>query len=142
MSKRIFVDTSAWIEIILKGEKYSREVTAYFVSQLEAGSKFFTNDYVLDEAWTRLITQQSFFSAKALRAKTKQAERLGKLAIIWTDEVLFNRTWETFAKFSEHKLSFTDSLIITVAKDFRINEILTLDQGFKKAGLTVRPLID
>lgn len=141
MSKRIFVDTSAWIEIILKGEKYSQEVTAYFVSQLEAGSKFFTNDYVLDEAWTRLITQQSFFSAKALRTKTKQAERLGKLAIIWTDEVLFNRTWETFAKFSDHRLSFTDSLIITVAKDFRINEILTLDQGFKKAGLTVRPIL-
>lgn len=141
MSKRIFVDASAWIEIILKGEKFTKQVTDYFFYQLKAGSKFFTNDYVLDEAWTRLITQQSFSSAKALRTKTNLAERLGKLAIIWTDEVLFNRAWVTFSKFSEHKLSFTDSVIITVVKDLRINEILTLDQGFKKAGLIVRPIL-
>jgi predicted nucleic acid-binding protein len=141
MSKRIFVDTSAWIEIILKGEKFSKKVADYFVSQLEVGSKFFTNDYVLDEAWTRLITQQSFSSAKALRIKTKQAEKLGKLAVIWTDEVLFNRAWETFAKFSDRKLSFTDSVIMTMVRDFRIDEIMTLDQGFKKAGLIIRPIL-
>lgn len=139
--KRVFVDTSGWIELLLKGELHHKKVVGYFTKELETGSSFFTNDYVLDEAWTRLATSQSFSSAKALRDKTAEAQKNRQLAILWTDETLFNRAWQTFAKFREHKLSFTDAVIATIAKDLKIDQILTLDEGFKKIGFVIRPLI-
>lgn len=141
-SKRIFIDTSGWIELILSGEIHHRAVAAYFVRESRAGSKFFTNDYVMDEAWTRLITNQSLTSAKGLRAKTKEAERQRQLLILWTDEEIFNRAWKSFTKFAEHKLSFTDAVIATIVEDLKIDEILTLDRGFKKIGLTIRPILE
>jgi len=141
LPKKIFIDTSAWIEMILKDEKYHDAISQYFISEQEKGSKFFTSDYVLDEAWTRLMTNQSFTSAKYLKRKACQAEKSNHLLILWTEEVRFQKAWSFFEKFKEHKLSFTDATIYTFVKDLKIDEVLTLDQGFKKVGLTVKPTI-
>ena len=137
--KRIFIDTSAWVELTLSQEKYFKPVSSYFIKELKEGSAFFTSDYVLDEAWTRLITHQSFSSAKALREKTKEAERQKQLAIIYIDEILFEESWRLFEKYSDHKLSFTDATSLTVIRQLKLNEILTLDRDFTKVGLTVGP---
>ena len=137
--KRIFVDSSGWIELLLQKEIHHEVVAEYFLRELEAGSKFFTNDYVLDETWTRLITQKNLKEAKVLRNNTRQAEKERRLLILWTDETLFEQAWKNFVKFAEHKLSFTDAVIATVAQDIRIDEILTLDQGFRKIGFITQP---
>lgn len=139
--KRIFIDTSAWIEYALKGEKYYTIINDYIFSETKNGSKFVTSDYVLDEAFTRLSTVQSIYTANKFRIKVYEAEKHGNLLILWMDEVLFNKTWNIFEKFSEHKLSFTDATTVQMVQDLKIDEILTLDQGFKKIGLTTRPII-
>ena len=139
LPKRIFIDTSAWIDFILKKEKYHKEVFEYLISEVEKGSKFFTSDYVLDESFTRLVTGQSFRSAKILNKKVKTLEKEGQLLVLWTDEVFFNKAWQYFEKFNEHRLSFTDATIYTFVKDLKIDEIITLDAGFKKVGLEIMP---
>ena len=107
--------------------------------ETKSGAKFFTCDYVLDETFTRLLTGQSFSAAKKFKLLIEEAEETRQLLILWTDATLFKKAWGYFTKFSEHKLSFTDSLIVAMVKDFKINTILSLDQGFKKVGLNVRP---
>lgn len=141
LPKRIFVDTSAWIEITLSHELHHVETASYFRHEDASGSIFFTSDYVLDEAYTRLLTSQSITSVKSLREKTSQATNDGKLVTVWTDEVLFEKAWKNFVKFTEHRLSFTDALIATIVKDLKIDEVLSLDAGFVKIGLTVKPAL-
>lgn len=137
--KRIFIDTSAWIDFALRKEKYHRQVSDYITSEAKIGSKFFTSDYVLDETFTRLLTGQSLKSAQTLRTKVKTLEKEKQILVLWTDEVFFNKAWGYFKKFSEHKLSFTDTTIYTFVKDLKLDEVLTLDQGFKKVGLVTKP---
>ncbi|MDZ7586822.1 MAG: PIN domain-containing protein [Patescibacteria group bacterium] len=137
--KRIFIDTSGWVELSLKGELHHQTVADYFLKEQKDGSKFFTCDYVLDETFTRLLTGQSFAAAKKFKLQIEKAEETRHLLILWTETTLFKKAWGYFTKFSEHKLSFTDSLIVALVKDFKINIILSLDQGFKKVGLNVRP---
>lgn len=139
--KRIFIDTSGWVELILKGERFHREVADYFTAEVEQGSKLFTSDYVLDEAFTRLATNQNFHFAQQLRKKVEEAERVQALLVLWTEETLFEKAWKVFEKYQEHGLSFTDATIATLVWDLKINEILTLDQGFTKVRLTVKPKI-
>lgn len=139
--KRIFIDTSGWIELSLKGEIHHQIVTDYFLKEQKAGSKFFTCDYVLDETFTRLLTSQSFPAAKKFKLLVEKAGEVRQLLTLWTDTTLFKKAWSYFVKFHEHKLSFTDSLIVAIVKDFKLNEVLSLDQGFKKVGLNVRPLL-
>lgn len=139
--KRIFIDTSGWIELALKGEIHHPPVTNYFLKEQKQGSKFFTCDYVLDETFTRLLAGQSFRTAKKFKAIIDEAEKSQRLLVLWTDVTLFKKAWAYFVKFAEHKLSFTDALIVTLVKDFKINEVLSLDQGFKKIGLTTKPVL-
>ena len=139
--KRIFVDTSAWIEHLLKKEFYHKKVFDYLTQEAHAGSKFFTSDYVLDETYTRLLTNQGIKDARNFRKYIRRAEKQGNLLVFFTEEVLFNKAWQFFEKFKEHKLSFTNATIYTFVKDLKIDEVLTLDRGFKKVGLTIKPTI-
>lgn len=139
LPKRIFIDTSAWIDFLLTKEKYHKQISDYLISEVKKGSKFFTSDYVLNESYTRLITGQSLKSARVLKNKFRELEKEKQLLVLWTDEVFFNKAWDYFEKFSEHQLSFTDATIYTFIKDLKIDEIITLDQGFKKVGVTVKP---
>jgi len=139
--KRIFVDTSAWIEYLLVKEIHHKKVSDYVIKEVRAGSKFFTSDYVLDETLTRLITNQSIADAKNFKHYINEAEQQRNLLVLFTDEVVFNKAWEIFTKFSEHKLSFTDATIVSYVRDIKIDEILTLDKGFRKVGLTTKPAL-
>ena len=56
------------------------------------------------------------------------------------DPLLFKKSEEGFLKFSEHKISFTDATIYLCMKEFKIDEVFTLDADFKKIGLKVSPI--
>ncbi|OGM23727.1 hypothetical protein A3D00_00805 [Candidatus Woesebacteria bacterium RIFCSPHIGHO2_02_FULL_38_9] len=137
--KKIFIDTSAWVELWFINEIHTKEIQELIKSETKLGSIFLTSDYVLDETFTRLITAKSFQNAKRFYNKIIETQNTGNLTILWTDKRLFSEAWEWFEKFSEHKLSFTDATIYTFVKNLKIDEVLTLDQGFKKVGLVVKP---
>ena len=137
--KRIFVDTSGWVEFALKKELHHKEVFDYMAAETKKGSKFFTSDYVLDETYTRLATNQGFWMAELFRKKLLFSEAKRDVLILFMDETLFERAWKVFDKYQEHGLSFTDATIATLVRDLKINEILALDQGFNKVGLVVKP---
>ncbi|OGM30963.1 hypothetical protein A2630_04720 [Candidatus Woesebacteria bacterium RIFCSPHIGHO2_01_FULL_44_10] len=138
-SKRIFIDTSAWIEYLISKERYHALVADCLDREAEAGSKFFTSDYVIDETLTRLITSDQFRVAKFFKEYVEKAEKNGEILILWTDRAVFAKAWHYFEKFKEHKLSFTDAAVVAFVKDLKIDEVLTLDKGFSKVGLTARP---
>lgn len=140
-SKQVFVDSSGWIELFLKGERYHHQVEKYVKSEKRNKTRFFTCDYVLDETWTRMMTTGHLAEAVRQREEIYKAEVNQEITLLYTDKKLFERTWETFVKFADLKLSFTDALIVTVARQLKIDEILTLDQGFTKAGFSVCPTL-
>ena len=137
--KKIFLDTTAWVEFILKKERYHQEIYNYLSRETKSASHFFTSDYVLDETYTRLLTNQSISSTKIFKNLIYKSEQIKELVILFTDKSIFEKSWVYFEKFSEHKLSFTDATIYTFVKDLKIDEVLSLDQGFKKIGLKVKP---
>jgi uncharacterized protein len=142
-SKKVFVDTSGWIEMMLKGELHYEAVSSYFISERKHGTRMFTSDYVLDEAYTRLLTNQNSLQyAKDLYRKVGQAVRGKTISLLFTDKVVFKKAWRYFVKFSEHELSFTDATIVAFMKDLKLDEVLTLDQEFKKVGFTIKPDLD
>ncbi|TSC88154.1 MAG: nucleic acid-binding protein, contains PIN domain [Microgenomates group bacterium Gr01-1014_16] len=139
MTKTVFIDTSAWLAFLLSGEKQHQVIDKYVKRLISQKARLFTSDYILDETWTRLVTNQNFSSASSLRQIVKEAHKKGHLSVFFTLETFFEETWQIFEKFSNLKLSFTDATIIFYSRKFKIDEVVTLDEGIKKAGLKVFP---
>jgi predicted nucleic acid-binding protein len=68
-------------------------------------------------------------------SKINKLEKEGKLGIFQVDEILFKKAEKIFLKFAEHKLSITDATIYLCVKEFRLDEVFTLDSDFRKIGL-------
>lgn len=139
--KRVFIDSSGWIEFILKNERYHRPVVDYILAEVEKSTKMFTSDYVLDESYTRLLTGQGWGAAKDLNQAVDKLVKAKQLLVLWTDETLYNKAWRYFEKYREHELSFTDATVVTMMSDLKLDVIVTLDKGFGKVGLSTEPKV-
>jgi predicted nucleic acid-binding protein len=65
----------------------------------------------------------------------EKAEQNAEIKIVFIDSLFFKKAQEAFLKFSEHKISFTDAVSYVLCKEFKIDEIFTLDADFKKMRL-------
>ena len=72
---------------------------------------------------------------KKVVAQINKVVKNNELKMLDVDEVLFNKSAETMTKFAEHKLSFVDASIYNLVKDYKLDEVFTLDSDFKKVGL-------
>lgn len=122
----LFVEKDAWHEkCIEKHEEYKKEHTL-----------FFTSLFVLSELYTRILYDYGKVALKLVIYKVVRLQDEGKLRIFQIDAGIFKKSEETIIKFSEHRLSFTDASIYALVKSFKLDEVFTLDNGFKKVGLT------
>ena len=58
---------------------------------------------------------------------------------LWSDEEIQEMAFEVLKKFREHKLSLTDATSVVLMDRFDIDLILTLDDDFKKIGISSLP---
>lgn len=132
---KVFIDTSAFIAFFVKEEITHQKVKETYDDYRSQRVPFITSDYVLAELYTRLMYD---FGKKVTQEKMKQlneAIEKEELQVLSVDETIFKKAQEPFIKFAEHKISFTDATTYVLYKDFKIDEIFTLDRDFKRMRL-------
>lgn len=133
--RRIFVDTSALIALSISSEEYHEDCKGKYEEYKRVNALFFTNHLVLSEFYTRILTAfGKHFLLKAIEMMNKLRDE-GKIRIFLIDAALIKNSEDAMIKFAEHKLSFTDASIYALVKSFKLDEIFTIDAGFKKVGL-------
>ena len=86
------------------------------------------SDYIFDE--TISVT---FNKTKALSKAILVGESLNKSCnLLKVSEVIFNKSWETFKKQKNKKLSFTDCTNLALMKEHNIKYIANFDKEFTK----------
>jgi len=129
---KVFFDTSAFIAFFIKEDVKHEEVVEKYKEYKRQRALFLTSDYVLDELYTRLIYDFNKRACKDRIEKLSLAEKNGELKIFNIDNLIFKKALEVFLKFAEHKISFTDATIYVCVKEFKLDEVFTLDTDFKK----------
>ncbi len=132
---KIFIDTSAYLAIFVKNEIKHKEASSNFDEYVNNRYQFYTSYYVLNELYTRVIYTLGKVVLKKIINQIDTAIKAGELKVLDVDEVMFDKSTETMIKFAEHKLSFVDASIFNLVKDYKINEVFTLDSDFKKVGI-------
>lgn len=127
---KVFIDTSAFVALLVDKEKYHREAVEKYQEYRQQKTILLTSHYVLDELFTRLLYYR--LDIKKAIEKIKESIAVNELTVLQIDDVLFEKALEIFLKFSEHKISFTDATTYVLYKDFKLDEIFTLDRDFKK----------
>lgn len=128
---KIFIDTSAFVALLVDKEKFHQQVAKKYQEYRQQKDILFTSHYVLDELFTRLLFYGHINIKKQIE-KLQESIAANELTVLQIDEALFEKALEIFLKFSEHKISFTDATTYVLYKDFKLDEIFTLDRDFKK----------
>ena len=132
---KVFIDTSAFIALILKGESFHEKLVNQYKVYKKSRAQLITSDYILDELYTRCVYRAGSHGAKLATNLIKEAVTSNELTVLEVGSSIFQKAEPIFLKFSDNKISFTDATSFVLYKDFALDEVFTLDDDFKKMRL-------
>ncbi|WP_254864076.1 type II toxin-antitoxin system VapC family toxin [Halovivax gelatinilyticus] len=129
----IFIDTGVFFAQHDASATRHDEATA--VMRRILSGKFgqpYTSDYVIDEAITLTRKRAGTFEAAwALGQRILGAgDRPGGIETLWVTRDTFDRTLETFEKYADQSLSFTDASSIALVERHGIDAVCSFDDDF------------
>ena len=125
---RTFSDTAREPFIILDLDLKVIGANAAFLKNFRVSKEETENRFIYD-----LGARKTQKLIKILMQAVDQEEIL----VLDIDRVIFRESLIVFTKFAEHTLSLTDASIYVLCKQYKIDEVFTLDSDFKKVGLKV-----
>lgn len=132
---KVFVDTGAFLALFIYREIDHTKVARRYKSYREQNALLITSYYILDELFTRLIYDYGKQETKRVMDVLEESVNKNQLRVLEVDENIISHAKASLLKFSEHKLSFTDATTYALCKELALDEVFTLDSGFKKVGL-------
>lgn len=139
MTRKVFIDTSAWISYSLSRQPKHSTVKALIKQLIKDNLMIYTSNDVVDETVTRLIYDADVSIANKFINLINSGNRTGNLIQLWVDEQIQTEAFELVNKFSEHKLSLTDATTIALIKKYNIESVVSLDSDFIKVGIPTLP---
>lgn len=139
MTKKVFIDTSAWIAYSLKGEPDHVKIKQLIYGLTKEGSIVCTSNDVIDEVVTRLVTSTTYSITKGFIEFVERSVNFGSLIQFWTDEKIQKDGFKLVEKYFEHGISLTDATSIALMGLYKIDAIISLDSDFKKVGIRTLP---
>lgn len=133
---RIFVDTGAWMALEITNDQYYLRARAYYQKATKGRTLFFTNDYVLDEVYTRLIYDVHLKAAQEFHQQILSAVDRRQLVILEVGDKDRQLAWQILHKYSDHEFSFTDATIVAQITELHLDEIFTFDKHFREINLS------
>jgi predicted nucleic acid-binding protein len=133
----VFTDTSAFLAIENRRDKYHKQAVALRDSLLKAGKILITSDYVLDESYTVI----RFRAGHQIAIQFGQAVRESKLLRVeYITPERIEKAWNLFKTYSDHEFSFTDCTSFILMEDLQIKTAFSFDTHFKEYGkLSINP---
>jgi uncharacterized protein len=136
---RLFVDTSAWVAITAKDDKYHRPASTAFANLKQTRFQLVTTDYILDESLTHLLAHYGHhraiaFGRWALNSKSIQIHRI--------DETIWDAAWQMFQQYDDKEWAFTDCTSFVVMQRQQLYRAFTFDRHFVQAGFQLWPVCD
>lgn len=133
MAREIFVDTSGFFALLVKGDDRFEQAQRVLREARRRRGGFVTTDYLLDETAT-LLKARGF--AHLLTSFFETLDESRACRIEWMDAESFQDVRTFFLKHADQDWSFTDCVSFRVMSRLRLRDALTKDAHFQQAGFT------
>jgi predicted nucleic acid-binding protein len=141
ISKKIFIDESAWYAIIDDKVSSHNQITENFNSALKEGTKFFTSNIATGNAITRIKLNLSTEISLQFNEILEDSHLGNYLRIMWIGRRTQKEAIRLMRKHTQLPLQLYDFAHVVLMERRRINTILSEQAEFKKLGLRVLPEI-
>ena len=119
----------------IKNDPYHSRAKNYYQVVTKKRSLFYTNDYVLDEVYPRLIYDIHLKAAEKFHEQMVSAIAKAQLVLLEVGDKDRRFAWQILHKYSDHKLSFTDATVVAHFAELHLDEVFTFDQHFHDINL-------
>jgi predicted nucleic acid-binding protein len=132
----IFIDTGAFLARYLSNDRYHAQSNEIWDAIRRRRESCFTTNFVLNEVFT-LLGRRAGNKFAADRALNIYASRVIK--IMRPDRKAEVQAIDTFEKYADQKISFTDCISFVLMKREGIKRAFSFDFHFRLAGYDVVP---
>ena len=112
MSKRVFVDTSAWVALLNKSDQYFQDAIKVYSDLAEV--RLFVSNFVIGETYTWLRCKVSYEIAFSFLTATHKKVELSQAEIIYADTSLEQSALNLLERYKDQRMSFTDALSFSI----------------------------
>ncbi|MFO7539101.1 MAG: PIN domain-containing protein [Chloroflexota bacterium] len=134
---KLFVDTSAWVALSAKNDKYHRPASTAFAGLKRTRFQLVTTDYILDESLTHLLTHYGHHRAIAFGRWALNSE---SIQIYRIDDTIWDEAWQMFQQYDDKEWAFTDCTSFMVMQQQQLYQAFTFDRHFGQAGFQLWPV--
>jgi predicted nucleic acid-binding protein len=136
----LMVDAWAWIALYNPSDQHYAIATLAQEELLKAGYRWYTTNFVLDEAYTALRRWGSHHRAVQFGRRIRAIVDSSVLEVVAVTPEVEHVAWELFERYDTvSDLSYTDCTTATIMQDRRIRTIFTGDGHFRVMGFEVQP---
>ena len=130
----MFVDTWGWLSLADADDPAHNAVKNLRETDIEAGRRWVTSDYVLDETITRLFARRPFHEAERFCSALFRAQQRGLLFIEPIHAARFREAYQLRVRYNDKpRVSFTDLTSFVVMEELTIRHVLTGDSHFRQS---------
>jgi len=133
---KTFVDSGAWIGMLVVEDRHHREARELFQS-FTAKDELLTTNYVLAETATWLVYHRYGRYTGRFRQMIDAAEAVRRLRLIWIAAKLHDSAWDVMEQFQDQDFSFADCSSIAACREENVDNVFGFDKHFAMAGFTL-----
>lgn len=139
MSRRVFVDTGAWIAVTIKTDRLHRYAAAAMKGLIAARTLLVTSDYVLSETLTRVRYDAGHPNAVKFLRTFDASAKVGSVLLVRVDEGVFAESRRIFETYDDQEFSFVDCTSFALARSLGIDTAFAFDHHFTTMGFVLMP---
>ncbi|MGH7614983.1 MAG: type II toxin-antitoxin system VapC family toxin [Gemmatimonadales bacterium] len=136
MPAELFVDTSGWYPLILRGSAEHRKVADALRQRVRAGARVVTSNLVVAETHALLLRRVGADTALAF---VRGVADPPNLVVRSTAALEAAAVADWLDRFDDQPFSLTDAVSFAIMAERRIAEALALDHHFRVAGFATVP---
>jgi hypothetical protein len=128
----VFVDTGVLYSMHdTHSSRHETAVSAVRSAATDISDRLYISDYIYDEAVTLTLSRTGRFDiARTLGNRLLGESVESPFELLFIDRGDFERARETFDRYSDQTLSFTDATTVTLVESRNIDTVLSFDDDF------------
>jgi len=132
---QVFIDSSAFVALYLQDDDFHKKAVGVLKKLQQEQRELVTSNFILDEVYTFIRAKRGKMVAVDFThflAENVDVVRVNRITIQDEQKALYY-----FSSLDGKGVSFTDCTSFALMKRMGIQEALTFDSDFKKAGFTI-----